>query len=90
MKLFRKKQGVQYPEVPTEYGEVDYGRIKKVLEDALSKDWGPRCLVKDYEDFPELHDDIIAVGDDAGRCPCCVVYERFDRFWDYFSPDEVS
>lgn len=83
-KLFRK--GVQYPEVPTEYGEVDYGRIKKVLDDALAKDWGPRCAVKDYEDLPE----ILENPEKNSRCPSCVVYERFDSFWEYFSPDEIS
>lgn len=84
-RLFRR--GVQYPEVPTEYGEVDYGRIKKVLDDALAKDWGPRCATKDYEDFPEIK------GDDPNkisRCHACEVYERYDRFWECFSPDEIS
>lgn len=75
---------------PNEYGEVDYPAIKKLLEAALEKDWGPRCVTKDYEDFPEI-DPIFAVGDpDVGRCVCCSVYEKFDTFWNYFSPDEES
>lgn len=83
-RLFRK--GVQYPEVPTEYGEVDYGRIKKVLDDALAKDWGPRCATKDTDDLPELLEN----PEKSSRCPACVVYERYDSFWEYFSPDEIS
>jgi len=75
---------------PNEYGEVDYPAIKKVLEAALEKDWGPRCVVKDYDEFPEL-EPLNAVGDpDVGRCPACLVYEKFDNFWNYFSPDDVS
>lgn len=74
---------------PNEYGGVDWKAIKKVLTEAIERDWGPRCLTKDYEDFPELHDDLVVVGDpDAGRCPCCLAWEKFDKFWAYIYPDD--
>ncbi len=71
---------------PNEYGDVNYPAIKKLLEAALEKDWGPRCAVKDYDEFPDTLDN----PEKNSRCPACVVYERFDHFWEYFSPDEVS
>jgi len=67
-------------------GGVDYQSIKKIIEAALEKDWGPRCETTDIEDFPDTD----YSNPKNGRCPRCVVYERFDRFWEYFSPDEIS
>lgn len=73
---------------PGEYDAPDYPVLKKAILARLAQDWGPRCLTKDYEDFPEL-EPIFAVGDsDAGRCPCCLAYEKFDKFWEYVAPDE--
>lgn len=73
---------------PGEYGSiVDYDKLKAGILAVINTDWGPRCVTKDYDDFPELHDDLITVGDpDAGRCPVCLVYEKFDKFWDYLVP----
>jgi hypothetical protein len=72
---------------PGEYGSVvDYDKLKAGILDVIATDWGERCETKDYEDFPEL-DPINAVGDpDAGRCPVCLVYEKFDKFWEYLVP----
>lgn len=59
-----------------------YEKAVKPLLKLIEKDWGKRCESWDYEDFPELKDDLIVVGDpDVGRCPVCLVYERFDKFW---------
>lgn len=74
----------------SEHEEVDYAQVKANVLSLLERDWGPRCRTKDYEDFPEL-DPIHPVGDpDAGRCPCCLVYEKFDNFWKYFARDEAG
>lgn len=57
----------------------------RVLEEA----YGPRCETKDYEEFPEL-DPIFAIGDpDIGRCPVCLVYEKFDAFWEMMHDMEM-
>lgn len=62
--------------------------LKAEILAEIEEGWGPRCETKDYEDFPELHDELVVVGDpDAGRCPVCLVYEKFDNFWRYFSRD---
>lgn len=71
---------------PGEYPPADYGVLKEQILLYIERDWGKRCETKDYEDFPELHDNLMPVGDDAGRCPVCVVYERFDRFWERLIP----
>ena len=55
----------------------EYLELKKQVEKLLRKGWGPRCKLKDVEDFPEI------VGTDS-RCPACLVYEKFDDFWGYF------
>lgn len=70
-----------------DYGSsVDYDKLKAGLLQVIATDWGERCETKDYEDFPEL-DPIHAVGDpDAGRCPVCLIYEKFDKFWEYLVP----
>lgn len=61
----------------------DYKIVKMSILDLIEADWGPRCETKDTDDFPELKDDI------KGRCPVCVVYERFDKFWEAFDHYEV-
>ena len=58
---------------------VDYAGLKISLVNALKRDWGPRCEVKDIVDFPDLIN-----GDNCSRCQCCLVYEKFDDFWEYF------
>lgn len=61
--------------------EVNYDTLKQDILTLLERDWGPRCKTKDIDDF----DDLITVGDpESGRCPCCLVYEKFDNFWSYF------
>lgn len=61
---------------PSEYGStIDYKSLKKGILKVLRQDWGPRCETKDTED------EIVAVGGDFGRCPVCLVYEKFDAFW---------
>ena len=61
----------------------EYDEVKKDLEKLLERDWGPRCKTKDTDDFEEL---LFPVGDpDVGRCPSCLVYEKFDKFWEYFA-----
>ena len=67
---------------PGEYGStVDYDALKKGLIVILEKDWGPRCGSLDTEDFPELEGETDIM---KGRCPVCLVYERFDAFWEAF------
>lgn len=59
--------------------------VKSMLEHMLLRDWGPRCIVKDTEEFPEL------IGDTkSSRCPSCVVYEKFDDFWGYFAHEDSN
>lgn len=63
----------------------DFDKLKAVIEYNIEDVWGPRCKTKDTDDFDEL----ITVGDlGAGRCPCCLVYERFDSFWEIFAKGE--
>lgn len=73
---------------PGEYGSaVDYDKLKAGILSCIEEDWGERCKTTDLEDFPELHDDLVVVGNpDDGRCPVCLVYEKFDKFWDYLVP----
>jgi hypothetical protein len=54
--------------------------LKKYLLATIKEDWGPRCQTKDYEDFPEVKEV------SENRCPCCLVYEKFDEFWEAFDP----
>lgn len=63
----------------------EYDRVKSDILDLLERDWGPRCDIKDTEEF----DDLGTENDpDAGRCPTCLVYDKFDNFWNYISLDE--
>ncbi len=49
--------------------------------------YGERCKTKDTDDF----DDLVTVGDpDAGRCPTCLVYEKFDAYWNKLYHDDVE
>jgi hypothetical protein len=52
--------------------------VKMSMLDLIELDWGPRCETKDTDDFPELK------GDEKSRCGVCVVYERFDKFWELY------
>ncbi len=71
-------------DLPPPDSVMGYPALKNAILARLEEDWGPRCESKDYEDFPEL-DPLFAVGDpDLGRCPACLVYEKFDKFWSYF------
>lgn len=66
---------------PSVYGKM-FADLKAHNLAVLEEHYGPRCKSKDYEDFPEL-DPLFAVGDpDAGRCPVCLVYEKFDKYWE--------
>lgn len=52
--------------------------LKTAILETIKKNYGPRCRTKDTDDF----DDLITVGNpDDGRCPVCLVYEKFDAFW---------
>lgn len=96
--MFKKKEKLKSPGfytpmdlVPDEYGStVDYKTLRAGILAVIEEDWGPRCKTKDTDDF----DDLITVGDpDAGRCPVCLVYEKFDAFWkvlDFEKQVEVS
>jgi hypothetical protein len=68
---------------PGEWGStVDYKALKAGILKVIEEDWGPRCKTRDIDDFPDEYDPLFAVGDpDVGRCPVCLVYEKFDAFW---------
>ena len=44
----------------------------KLIEEAITAHYGPRCKKKDTDDFPEI------TGQRTGRCPICLVWEDFD------------
>lgn len=72
--LFKKKKTIE--------NDADrYKKLKAEVEALLREGWGPRCKIKDIEDFPEI------IGTDS-RCSACLVYEKFDAFWDYATPDD--
>lgn len=73
-----------------EVEEAGYQQVKADVLALIERDWGKRCTTKDVDDFPELHEDqLFAAGDpDAGRCPVCLVYEKFDKFWDQLIPND--
>lgn len=60
-----------------------YDKARRVVLKLIESYWGPRCELKDFEDFPELEGKTEIL---EGRCPCCLVYERFDAFWELFDP----
>lgn len=77
---------------PMSVAARDFSELKKHILYVMEEYYGPRCEITDIEEFPEL-DPLFAVGDpDAGRCPTCLVYEKFDKFWgELYSGDmEVS
>lgn len=59
----------------------EYNQVKEDTLKLLERDWGERCKIKDTEDFPEL---LGETETGKGRCPSCLVYERFDKFWELF------
>ena len=66
---------------------VDYDELRAGILQCMKLDWGERCETKDIDDFPELHDDLVVVGNqEENRCPVCLVYEKFDAWWDYLVP----
>lgn len=65
----------------------EYKRLKERTLKLLEEDWGPRCDMKDTEDFPDL---VGKTEVSEGRCPCCLVYERFDNFWELFDIEDAS
>jgi len=66
---------------PSEYPEIGYAELKSQVLLFIERDWGQRCETKDTDDF----DDLATVENpDAVRCSCCLVYDKFDKFWDYF------
>lgn len=70
---------------PGEYNTRSYDQLKQVILEKLEQDWGERCKTKDTDDFEDLFgmDELW-----GGRCPVCLVYERFDKFWEMFDHDE--
>lgn len=72
-------------------GESVYGNMFANLKAhnlaVIEEHYGKRCKTKDTDDF----DDLITVGDpDAGRCPVCLVYEKFDNYWKYLYEDHME
>ncbi len=72
--------------------ESEYGKMFRELKEhnlaVLEEHYGERCKTKDYEDFPDLLP-LFAVGDpDSGRCPVCLVYEKFDAYWEALYYDD--
>lgn len=65
---------------PGEYGSViDYPALKAGILKVIEMDFGDRCRTPDTVDFPELKGNTEL---DQGRCPVCLVYERFDKLWE--------
>lgn len=75
--------------------ESVYGRQMRLLKEQIIHDieehYGERCKTKDTDDFPEMLEPPYANNDkDWGRCPVCLVYEKFDAFWETFYYDESN
>lgn len=65
---------------PASVYATDFAQLKEHALHVIEEHYGDRCKTKDTDDFEEL---LFPVGDnDAGRCPICLVYEKFDKFWD--------
>lgn len=76
--------------VPDEsnYG-YDMREFKRHCLMMLEEHYGERCETKDTDDFPEMLEPPYANNDkDWGRCPVCLVYEKFDAFWETFYYDD--
>ena len=54
----------------------DFEKFRQKVEKAYTKIWGPRCIVKDTEDFPDL---LTADPAKTSRCACCYAYELLDK-----------
>lgn len=54
--------------------DPEYKKLKKEIETAFKKVWGPRCETKDLKDFPDLKNK------PESRCMTCVSYEKLDNF----------
>lgn len=88
--MFKRKEKLKGPGfyqpmdlVPDEYGSViNYPALKELILDAMNRDWGPRCETKDYVEYPDM-----LLDDKWGRCPVCLVYEKFDEFWEKLCPE---
>jgi hypothetical protein len=52
------------------------------LEKAITEYYGRRCSNKDLDEMPEL------AGSEQGRCPCCVVWEKYDELVKYIDLTE--
>lgn len=65
--------------------EVSYSAMRRRILIELEKNWGPRCGIKDTEEYSEL------IGDkNSSRCPACVTYEKFDEFWERFDYENTN
>lgn len=62
----------------------DYKKVRLATEKLIERDWGARCETKDTDDFPEMH----GLSLEEGRCPVCLMYEKFDDFWRVFARGE--
>lgn len=54
--------------------ENEYKQLKKDIEKAFKKVWGPRCGTKDTKEFPDLK------RKPESRCMVCASYDRLDEF----------
>lgn len=74
----------------SKYGEQMVDLKTRILRD-IKKHYGERCASKDTDDFPEMLEPPYMNNDkNWGRCPVCLVYEKFDEFWGVFYYDEES
>lgn len=53
---------------------------KEILKKYIEKHWGERCETTDFEDFPELKENI-NLGKE-GVCACCEAWRCFDYLFD--------
>ena len=63
----------------------EYKKMRSDILKLIKRDYGKRCKTKDTEDFPEMLGKTEVL---EGRCYLCLVYERFDKFWDILGLDD--
>ena len=67
----------------------NYQSVNFRINSILARELGPRCKTKDHENFPWLDNDLITIGNpDVGRCRRCLIYEKFDEFWEFFNDNK--
>lgn len=84
--MFAKKANDTSTGSREDQDDRDLRELKHRILNSIEEYYGSRCLAKDYDDFPDID---FAIGDpDTGRCPTCLVYEKFDAFWKVFDINE--